>query len=103
MPDLTSRLQATAQARLDAPDDALLAGVLAKLFADRQVVVAHALILWLVARMERSIVAARDLVAVLDARSLSLGRAITRPLAEDLLGLRQDEDATGDGDEVAGV
>ncbi|MFZ1348065.1 MAG: chromosomal replication initiator DnaA, partial [Tabrizicola sp.] len=39
LPDLTSRMQATHLARLDAPDDALLSAVLVKLFADRQVAV----------------------------------------------------------------
>ena len=40
LPDLASRLQATAVAALAPPDDALLAAVLVKLFADRQLVVA---------------------------------------------------------------
>jgi chromosomal replication initiation ATPase DnaA len=85
LPDLLSRLQATAIARLDPPDDALLSAVLVKLFADRQIAVPANLIPYLTARMDRSIAAARHLVATLDARALALGRPITRALAAELL------------------
>lgn len=86
LPDLASRLQAASVARIEPPDDALLSAVLIKLFADRQVTVPPALITYLVQRMERSIDAARDLVARLDALALAAGRPITRQLAADLLG-----------------
>lgn len=86
LPDLISRLQAAAVARLDAPDDALLSAVLIKLFADRQVAVPANLIPYLISRMPRSIGAARGLVAALDARALALGRPVTRALAADVLG-----------------
>ncbi len=85
LPDLASRLAATPTARLDPPDDALLAAVLAKLFADRQVRVAPGLIDWLVRRMERSLAAARLLVAQLDAIALAEGGAVTRTLAARVL------------------
>jgi chromosomal replication initiation ATPase DnaA len=85
LPDLLSRLQATAIARLDPPDDALLSAVLVKLFADRQIAVPPNLIPYLTARMDRSIAAARHLVAALDARALALGRPVTRALAAELL------------------
>lgn len=85
LPDLASRMQATATAALEPPDDALLSAVLVKLFADRQITVPPALISYLVARMERSLDAARQMVAALDARALAEGRAITRAMAADLL------------------
>lgn len=85
LPDLLSRMQAAALARLDPPDDALLSAVLVKLFADRQVTVPPNLIPYLVQRMERSIAAARSLVARLDARALAEARPVTRALAADLL------------------
>jgi chromosomal replication initiation ATPase DnaA len=85
LPDLVSRMQAATVARLDPPDDALLSAVLVKLFADRQVAVAPALIPYLVARMPRSVAAARGLVAELDARALAEGRPITRALAAGVL------------------
>lgn len=90
LPDLLSRMQAAGLARLDEPDDALLSAVLVKLFADRQIAVPLALIGWLVSRMERSIAAARDLVARLDARALAEGRPVSRALAAELLDQRLD-------------
>lgn len=85
LPDLLSRMQGTTLVWLDAPDDALLSAVLVKLFADRQISVTPNLIPYMVARMDRSIAAARDLVADLDARSLAQGRPITRSLAAEIL------------------
>lgn len=86
LPDLASRMQATQIARLDPPDDALLAAALVKLFADRQIAVPANLIAYLVSRMPRSIGAARGLVTALDAHALALGRPITRQLAAEVLG-----------------
>lgn len=85
LPDLTSRMQATALTRLAPPDDALLSAVLAKLFSDRQLAVPANLIPYLITRMDRSIAAARILVAALDARALSQHRPITRTLAGEIL------------------
>ena len=85
LPDLASRMQATALTRLDPPDDALLTAVLAKLFADRQLAISTNLIPYLVVRMDRSIAAARRLVDVLDARALSQHRPITRAMAGEIL------------------
>lgn len=85
LPDLKSRVEAASVARLEPPDDALLSAVLVKLFADRQTTVAPALIPWLVARMERSIAAARSLVAAMDARALAEGKPISRHMAQGLL------------------
>ena len=58
LPDLASRLGAAPVARLEPPDDDLLAAVLVKLFADRQLAVAPELIRYLVSRMDRSFAAA---------------------------------------------
>ena len=85
LPDLASRMQATALTRLEPPDDALLTAVLAKLFADRQLAVSSNLIPYLVLRMDRSISAARALVEALDARALSQHRPITRAMAGEIL------------------
>jgi chromosomal replication initiation ATPase DnaA len=87
LPDLVSRLQAAPLARLDAPDDALLAAVLVKLFSDRQIAVAPNLIAFLVSRMPRQIAAARPLVQALDSRALAEARPITRHLAGEVLDL----------------
>jgi chromosomal replication initiation ATPase DnaA len=83
--DLASRLRTIPSARLDAPDDALIAAVLVKLFADRQVAVDHDLIAYLLPRMERSLGSARELVARIDAAALSAGRPATRAFVAALL------------------
>ena len=85
LPDLASRMQAMPAARLEAPDDALLTAVLVKLFADRQVTVPASLISYLTLRMDRSLHAASQLVAALDARALAQARPITRSLAAEVL------------------
>lgn len=85
LPDLASRLQAAPLTRIEAPDDALLAAVLAKLFSDRQLSVPANLIAYLITRMDRSIAAAHALVDALDARALSQHRPITRALAREIL------------------
>lgn len=85
LPDLLSRVQAIAITHLAAPDQTLIAAVLVKLFADRQITVPPNLIAYLAPRIDRSIGAARDIVQRLDARALAEGRAVTRALATDLL------------------
>lgn len=85
LPDLLSRMQATAITQLAAPDETLIAAVLIKLFADRQIAVPPNLISYLTPRIDRSIGAARDIVAQLDACALAQGRAITRALAAEVL------------------
>jgi len=89
LPDLQSRVDAAGHTALDAPDDTLLAAVLAKLFADRQLAPRPDVIPYLVTHMERSFAAARDIVADLDTISLARKKPITRALAAervDILG-----------------
>jgi chromosomal replication initiation ATPase DnaA len=85
LPDLASRLRTAGVARLEAPDDALLAAVLVKLFADRQIAVAPDLIGYLLARMDRSFAAAERMVAALDRAGLARQRPITPRLAAEVL------------------
>lgn len=85
LPDLASRIQGTAAVALESPDDMLLSAMLVKLFSDRQMAVAPAVIAYLVARMERSSAAAVRLVALLDQRALAEGRNITTRLAAEVL------------------
>ena len=85
LPDLASRLRALPAAGIEPPDDALLAAVLVKLFADRQVRVKPPVIEYLVRRMERSFAAAMALAAALDRQQMSEGGAITIPLARRIL------------------
>ena len=85
LPDLQSRMEATASATLLPPDDALLGAVLVKLFADRQLQVAPGFIRWLVRRIDRSFATARAVVAALDAEALATKRPINSTLAATLL------------------
>ena len=85
LPDLASRMQGTSQVDLDAPDDALLGAVLMKLLADRQLSPSPNLIPYLVRRVDRSFVAAQEIVQRLDTEALERGAPITRALAAELL------------------
>lgn len=93
LPDLRSRMQALPLVRLGPPDEALLAAVLVKLFADRQQNVPADLIGWLVLHMDRDLGLARRLVAALDRSAMADKRPITRRLAADLLDNLQAPDA----------
>ena len=86
LPDLKSRMEATDIVRIEPPDDALLAAVLVKQFADRQLAVGPSVVDWLVRNMERSFAEAQRIVAALDAAALAEGRAVTRRLAQQVLG-----------------
>lgn len=85
LPDLQSRMSATTITTLPAPDDALLAAVLLKLFNDRQIDVQPKLVSYLVKRMDRSLEFAADLVSNLDNAALSQGCAINQKLAAQVL------------------
>ena len=85
LPDLASRLRALPVVTLDPPDDALLAAVLVKLFADRQLVVDERLIEFLAHRIERSFAAAQAAVAELDHEAMRLKRPVSRALAAEIL------------------
>lgn len=85
LPDLASRLQACTHVGLAPPDDTLLAAVLTKLFADRQVRVPDNLIPFLLPRMERSLRGAQAIVAQLDAEALARKKPISRNLAADVM------------------
>ena len=83
--DLGSRLRAALAVGIGAPDDAVIAAVMVKLFADRQLRIGDEVIAYLLARMERSFDAARRLVAALDEASLAEHRRITVPLVRQVL------------------
>ena len=85
LPDLTTRLTAAPSARVVEPDDALLEGVLAKLFADRQLQPGNGVLAWLLRHVERSYAAAVDVVERLDSLSLETGRELRLPLVVEVL------------------
>lgn len=85
LPDLASRMQGTTATRLEAPDDRLLSALLAKLFADRQLVPTPDTIPYLVTHMNRAFESAQALVVAMDAAALDQGRPLNRKLAAEVL------------------
>lgn len=83
--DLASRLRAIPTVEIAPADDALLAAVLVKLFADRQISVDEATLQYLLARMERSVSGAEALVAAIDRAALAARRPVTRALVAELM------------------
>ncbi|WP_246252013.1 chromosomal replication initiator DnaA [Ancylobacter pratisalsi] len=98
--DLVSRLRAMPAVTLGRPDDALLAAVAVKLFADRQITPDEALLSFLLTRVDRSIGAIRDVVGELDREALARKRPLTRALASELLRGRT-EAQDGDDDTLS--
>lgn len=86
LPDLASRLKAAATVEIGEPDDLLLTGVIAKLFADRQVEVEPHVVQFIVRRIERSLATAIRVVEKLDAAALEHKTRITRALAAEVVG-----------------
>lgn len=88
LPDLASRLRALSAVSIGAPDDALLAALVAKLFHDRQVTIKRDVVAYLVARVERSFAAVQRTVEAIDRLALEdrkpIGLAVVRrALAEE--------------------
>lgn len=94
LPDLASRLATATVAEIAAPDDALLASILTKLFADRQLRPSTDIVRYVLSRVERSPAALSDLVAEVDRHALALGRAVTVALISDVM---RDLDASRSG------
>ncbi len=99
LPDLASRLRAMLAAEATAPDDGLFGAVIAKQFADRQLVVERQTIDYLVARSERSFAAAQALVERIDRAALARRRRITTKLAGEVLAEIETERAAAGGEE----
>jgi chromosomal replication initiation ATPase DnaA len=85
LPDLASRLRATAAVALDAPGEAMLRALLSRLLAERQLVVPQAVQDWLLLRLPRHPAALREAAARLDRGALAAGGGVTRALAEDVV------------------
>lgn len=83
--DLASRLRALPVFEIAPADDALLAAVLVKLFADRQIAVDEATVRYILLRMERTVAGAQRVVEALDTAALAARRPVTRALAAQVL------------------
>lgn len=87
-PDLASRLRAAVSVPIREPDESLLAALLVKQFADRQLAVSPEVIRYLSTRLDRSFAAVRQVVAALDYASLAEHREVSRSLAASVLAQR---------------
>ena len=85
LPDLRTRLSSMTVARLDPPDDALLAALLDKQLKDRGLSLTPPVFRYLVPRMTRSAAFAQALADEIDRLSLARSRAVTRDIAKDAL------------------
>jgi len=85
LPDLASRLRASATAMIGPAEDDLLRALFARLLAERQLAVPEAVQSWLLTRLPRLPASVQEAVARLDHAALAEGRAITRALAATIL------------------
>jgi chromosomal replication initiation ATPase DnaA len=83
--DLASRFHALIAFAMWEPDDALLAGLVTKHFADRQLDVPDPVTVRIVTQVERTPAAIADFIARLDHRAFSQKRAVTERLVLELL------------------
>jgi chromosomal replication initiation ATPase DnaA len=83
--DLRSRLRAVPVVSLLPPDDELFRALIVKFCADRQLAVDESVVSYLANRIERSFVALRRAVELLDSEALRQRRPVTRALAAELL------------------
>lgn len=83
--DLASRLRGVPEIALEAPDDALLRRVVVEAFLARQLPADPAVVAFLLARMERTLHAARRAVEAIDRAALAERKGPTRPLAARVL------------------
>jgi chromosomal replication initiation ATPase DnaA len=89
--DVLSRLRLAPTVEIGAPDEALMRSVLVKLIGDRQLLVEAGVVDYIARRIDRSLGAARMVVAELDRESLALGRRITRLMAGGVLKRQSDD------------
>jgi chromosomal replication initiation ATPase DnaA len=85
LPDLRSRMNAALAVEIGAPEDTLISALLVKMFADRQVQVSSDAIAYTVSRMERSFLAARQIVEKADQLALAEKKRITVGVMKQVL------------------
>jgi chromosomal replication initiation ATPase DnaA len=83
--DMRSRLMAAPTVVVGAPDDQLMAVVIAKMFSDRQIFVPQEVVEFIIRRIERSFAAIGHAVAEIDRAALAQKRAVTVPFVRDIL------------------
>lgn len=89
LPDIASRFAALTAFPVWAPDDALLAALARKLFADRQLAVPDSVVARIVGCIERTPSAVRDFVALADREALARHSPVTINLVRALIAARE--------------
>ena len=85
LPDLQSRLAAMPGIAVEEPDETLLAALVIKLLADRQIVVGADVVSFLLTRIDRSFEAVKGIVQEIDRKALKDRRRVTIPLVREVL------------------
>ncbi len=85
LPDLRSRMNAAISVEIGLPTDALIAALLVKVFADRQLQVSSNVITYAASRMERSFLAVQKIVENADSMALASKKKITVNLMKQVL------------------
>lgn len=85
LPDLKSRLMAAPLIEIEQPNEDDLAVILMKLGNDRQLKLSADVVKYILPRIERSFIAARDLIEKMDQLSMAEKRSITIPLVKRIL------------------
>jgi len=83
--DLKSRLNSFTSVKLEKPDEELLSMVMMKHFSDRQLRVAPDVIKYILTRIERSFVKVKNIVDLIDCKSLEEKRNVTIPFVRKLV------------------
>lgn len=83
--DIRSRFDALLAVSMELPDEALLAGLAGKLFADRQLRVPNTVISRMLSALERTPAAISDFVAAADRKALAERRKVNERLVMELL------------------
>jgi chromosomal replication initiation ATPase DnaA len=83
--DLRSRLNALTVARIEAPDDVVLLGVMKKLFGERNIRPRKDVYTYILRRIERSVPAVQDLVKEIDELAAAEKCEVTRTLVGRIL------------------
>ncbi len=86
LPDLRSRITASAAVGIDIPDDNLMKALIVKMFSDRQMTISSEALEFMIKNMERSFSEARRIVAKADSLSLAEHKGITIPVLRKVLG-----------------
>ena len=85
LPDLRTRLAASPLARIEGPDDALVAALIERGFERARVDARPELVQWLAARVERSHRSVTEVVDTLAAAALAGHRRLSIPMARETL------------------